>query len=526
MESTTPPTELEPTAPAATIKEESAATGTLGRLADLGWQTLPAIAGTLGFVGFVALVGGAMERIRFSAAGLPADQGVRVVPKSELVAIGAVSLVGFTVLALLALLVVYLLDRQGDATVPTLRGLIALTVTEMLVTLIFIRVRWWVYVLIGVWLVLVGVLAGRTLARIPGRLRDQSRRRAADEQLRSTRLGLQKADDALADARYRLEVAAAGAARAAPPSDDASWREAAVERRRAELNWERALRDWLEVHDARSESDRERTLIADLLRRSEPPSVAELEELFEQAGRPRGWWTAFKWWWDETSTRQKKEIAALLVIFSVGLGLVLGFPLTRWLAIIFAVVLFLGAATFGVARATTRFAWYGVAVFLSVILFGTALGIARTLRSPKVQPVALVRKSDDTAICGVYITQTDKRVYIGRVQPDGSHAQRGSGRIFWVPANDVDVVSVGSLQSIASAEKRARYLMQELYHDRAQEAAATVKPTTRTKVVERKPGGTAPSKTTTTVSETPVKAERPAVRPEPPLPDACSDVTL
>jgi hypothetical protein len=59
------------------------------RLVDLFFQVLPAIGSALGFVGFVAVLGGAIDWVRFSAADLPSDQAVGAIPQSDLVAVGA-----------------------------------------------------------------------------------------------------------------------------------------------------------------------------------------------------------------------------------------------------------------------------------------------------------------------------------------------------------------------------------------------------------------------------------------------------
>jgi hypothetical protein len=144
------------------------------------------------------------------------------------------------------------------------------------------------------------------------------------------------------------------------------------------------------------------------------------------------------------------------------------------------VVVLLTAATFGVAHVTAKFAWYGIAAFASLILFGAALNIGRTVRDPQVQPVALVRKADDQALCGVYVTETDKRIYLGRVQVDRDASESGAeikaGRIFWVPVDQVDVVSVGPLQNIQPARERAVELTGEIQADRATKAPAEQTP--------------------------------------------------
>jgi hypothetical protein len=136
-----------------------------------------------------------------------------------------------------------------------------------------------------------------------------------------------------------------------------------------------------------------------------------------------------------------------------------------------------------------------------------------------------VRKSDDKVVCGVYITENDKRVYVGRVQPARAHgAQLEKGRIFWVPSSDIDVVTVGPLQGIKDSEKHAKALAAEIYKDRPQEAAPAVKPETNTETF----GPSAKKVTITNTSEEPPKkAKRPSMRPHPRgNPKACATATL
>jgi hypothetical protein len=174
-----------------------------------------------------------------------------------------------------------------------------------------------------------------------------------------------------------------------------------------------------------------------------------------------------------------------------------------WVAVLLGVTAVLALMNLLVARATEKFAWYGVSVFFSVLLFGTALTIARTLDRPSVQPIALVRKGDDVGICGVYITQTNERVYIGRLARPGYRP----GLIFWIPTSDVDLVDVGQLKPINSKfPKLAVAMLQQLYKDRAEEAVRTLKNTTVTEVTNGPKAG----ETTTTVSEMP-----PPITPRP-----------
>jgi ABC-type multidrug transport system fused ATPase/permease subunit len=74
-------------------------------------QVLGAIATGIGVIGFVAVVGGMIIYTRADAAGLPADQALAVVPRTSLVAAGAVTLVPALALAFLFALVLFAFGR-------------------------------------------------------------------------------------------------------------------------------------------------------------------------------------------------------------------------------------------------------------------------------------------------------------------------------------------------------------------------------------------------------------------------------
>lgn len=88
-----------------------------------------------------------------------------------------------------------------------------------------------------------------------------------------------------------------------------------------------------------------------------------------------------------------------------------------WVAACLLFAALLGLACLQVAHRARHFAWFGVAVFLSVPLFGTALGAGRTLAEPQLQPMALVRAGDGPAegLQGIYVTENDERVYMASV---------------------------------------------------------------------------------------------------------------
>jgi hypothetical protein len=82
------------------------------RASSLALQLVPVLGGTAGFVAFVAIIGGAIEWVRFDAAGLPATQAVYATPEGELVVAGAWDLAVFVLLGLLAVLVVFVWRRS------------------------------------------------------------------------------------------------------------------------------------------------------------------------------------------------------------------------------------------------------------------------------------------------------------------------------------------------------------------------------------------------------------------------------
>ncbi len=508
--------------------------GVLSRLGGLAWQALPAIGGAIGFAGFVAVIGAAIEWIRFNAAHLPATQAVLAMPKQELVIVGALALGAFVVGAVLAVLLVYLIDSDGNATAGTARGLVAVGFVEMVVTLFFIDVRHPVaYVYMGIWLAVIGIAAAYVMAAVMSNFTSRNKLRHAREKMIA--------------AHWKLEAAEAAEAAAATVDQQSHTDETGKAREQAQLallvvkrEWERAVREWVTAADriiaerqeaeqgvhtnlgGQSANVRERMQAAReridaYPAAATPPNTVELITGLDDAERELG--HAVRAVVDHLvvqvsafGTRLKDAplqgtwlvgvalACVALACLLIGGGIVLLAPEDSfsWVAIMLAVVAVLAMMNLFTARATEKFAWYGVSVFFSVLLFGAALMIALTLDKPSVQPVALIRKSDDVGLCGVFVTQTNERVYVGRLAVSGERP----GLIFWVPTSDVDLVSVGQFEPIDKTSKfsaLAAAMLQQIYSDRAAEAAQTLKNTTVTKVTD----GAKAGETTTTVSETP-----------------------
>jgi hypothetical protein len=233
-----------------------------------------------------------------------------------------------------------------------------------------------------------------------------------------------------------------------------------------------------------------------------------------------------RWRWRTLAeNRQPITIAVGAGALAATVAAAVGFNDFGWLTGLLGLAVLVNMIVFGIARATRRFGWLGLSVFLSVLLFGGAVVGARSMRSPELQPVALIRKGDNVGLCGIYITETDKRVYLGRIQmkPDGSGIEPSTGRMFWVPDSDVDMMKVGTLQPLAQANANAARLLEELYADRAEDPGIAVKPQTSTAV--KTLNGTT---TTTTVTETPPHPRQQASpRPRPQsTANVCTSATL
>jgi hypothetical protein len=138
-----------------------------------------------------------------------------------------------------------------------------------------------------------------------------------------------------------------------------------------------------------------------------------------------------------------------------------------WLAVALGAVAVLGSGLWRISSlGLDRFVWYGLAIFISIPLFGTAMLIARNVDEPQVQPMALIRNTDgpDEAIQGLYVTETSSRVYFANVATEGCKEEVAphSGRLLSVPTGEVVAMEIGPLQSVQQASRSALEMSYEL----------------------------------------------------------------
>jgi hypothetical protein len=125
----------------------------------------------LGLLGFVTVVGGAIEWTRFDALGLPADQAVAAIPKQQLLTVGAWSVVVFVLAGAIAVGIAYAIDRQGQAAPRMAAYLGGLVVLGFVATLVVDMRSLYVAVLTGIGAALAAVtfwVAWATKARFLG----------------------------------------------------------------------------------------------------------------------------------------------------------------------------------------------------------------------------------------------------------------------------------------------------------------------------------------------------------------------
>jgi hypothetical protein len=135
---------------------------------DLLLRTLGGIAGGVGVLGFVVLVGGTIVFARLSAAGLPADEAVGDMPRDALLVIGAKALLPFGVGVVLGSVALFGIDRllrRRDRRRVRFGIAIAVAVGGVVLHVLLVLSThaapvWWTYLLLaGLAAALVGLVA-------------------------------------------------------------------------------------------------------------------------------------------------------------------------------------------------------------------------------------------------------------------------------------------------------------------------------------------------------------------------------
>jgi hypothetical protein len=366
---------------------------------------LGAIAGSVGVVGFVAVVGGIVVWLRFDALNLPADAVVASIPRTDLVVIGLATLIPFIVLGGIVVLLAYSFAR--DNLVPTRPST---------------NVR-----------PAPGPGGATVSASREGAVWEARLAQLAQE----TRAALTVAEDAakvgdkrsVEDQRGRIKTASEAMTAEFLPL---------VPEKRPDSEHPELFRLWVQVRQTQRMID---------------GALTQIEAALDQAKerRIRGHLT---------------RILAVVGLAAVELviALVVGPPSPVQLIGLFLIGVVLSAATVFVGLRSPGFAVFAVAIFVSVLLFGTATTLWRTYHTPKVQPTAILRSGRDQGLTGYFVAQTSDRVYMVRIlgERKNSKFQHSFPRFVVVPRGNIVAMEVGPLETPESAYGTSYAALQEL----------------------------------------------------------------
>lgn len=480
----------------------SADTSVLGLLKSATAAALPIIVSAVVSVGFVAFAGKAVLWTRFEALQVPGDQVVKAVPQGEAVATGASMLLIFGALGGLAALGVYLLDRRGRATASMSRGLLVILAAEATVAIWHTQGKPVTSKIVAVEFVVfaVGIIfwstfvAGLTKERkVPGGESEGRKpeppcgpfyyvesddggclQKAKEDSPDGPQNGITRGEKTftpliaaiLAGLAYGIAILArrgAGWACVAALAVImvvflvAILRHCLLFARRRKADADAKAKKKKAEEEAAKRKGSLRKMCADLSARCKAKVKAKCGAAKKEEG---------------ASEQSGVDLAFPGAVLVLGLAmLVVAVPPILlgewWLAIALGAVALVGAALWQIASLSKEgFVWYGLAVFISVPLFGTLMLMASNAAEPQVQPMALIRSTDgpDEAIQGLYVTESADRVYFANVATEGckNEVRKDSGRLLWVPKEEVLAMAVGPLQGVEEAGKAALEMSYDL----------------------------------------------------------------
>jgi hypothetical protein len=134
----------------------------------------------------------------------------------------------------------------------------------------------------------------------------------------------------------------------------------------------------------------------------------------------------------------------------------------------------LAVGTLVVGLRTQGFAVFGVAIFVSILLFGTATSLLRTYHVPKVQATAVLRSGHDAGLTGYFVAETSESVYLVRIsgKQQDAHFETSFPRLVVVPRSNVTAMEVGPLERPNRAYGTSYSELRELCGQKIAEAPA------------------------------------------------------
>ncbi|MGV1048271.1 MAG: OmpA family protein [Solirubrobacterales bacterium] len=403
-------------------------------------------------VGFVAFAGAVIVWTRFQAINVPPDQAVKAMPREELVATGSSLLLIFGFFGVLTVLAAYLVDRSGRATPGMVRWLLAVLAVEGVTAVILTEHLSPGRTVVIATMFLFPVFLTFLLTFVPILTRFEDELAARESETLAPKIPLlQQRHNRQWIKRDQLRPMGAALACGAVSAGLLVGLEPALTDFVAYLAFGLALA----------------ALILALV--GLVPVIRRLWRIWKEQMEARESARAAK-------ARPRVEVLPVhrpqrFYFRSLGIALSWGLMLVAvvlpalvlwqfWLAISLGVAVALTGSLWRIAvLPKPGFMWFGLAVFLSVPLFGTLTLMARNLAHPQVQPMALIRSSDgpDEAIQGLYVTEGDDRIYFAEVATEGcrNEVTPTSGRLLWVPKSEVVAMSLGPLESVEQASRSA-----------------------------------------------------------------------
>ena len=366
-----------------------------------------------------------------NAVEIPPEQAIDVAPQGELVAIGAAYLLVLGFFGALAAMGVFLVDRSARPTPGMARALLGLLAIEGMATIVFIDGPSTLSTAIDCELFVLPLAAALlvTMLNTFGKLEDDLRARGRELCDPEPQRGLLRSADERAGLVLGPLFWVAGATIASavliPCGIPDRWMFGALTGFWVVFAiWFLALvvRDRKVAQRQRKEDEKKETEGQEVGKKetkpvADPPMCEEERLECEQKRRraiPRPQRLKLDPW----------GFSLIFVAMAIGIGLVLmRLPGGDWwVGVSLGVAALIVAALWRVSeQVNKRLVWFGVAVFLSVPLFGTLMTVVKNVAHPKVQPLALIRKTDGPreSIQGLYVTETSSRIYFANIATEG-----------------------------------------------------------------------------------------------------------
>jgi flagellar motor protein MotB len=435
-------------------------------LKDATKALIPVLLTGASLIGFIAFAGAVIVWTRLYAIQVPPEQAVKAVPQDELVATGSSLLLLFGFFGVLTLVAAYLIDRGARATPGMSRALLALLALEGATAIWMFDGSWQPHTIVAVALfaLLVSIAFAATFLPFFAEYKDMLPARPEETQCAVRGPGpLRKANGEPRVSSFQLRLAfgvlllVLGLVAVLVFAASAHWLEVVLlillgcfALILAGLLWaigKAVLESWTDEREQRDAVRPQGGVTAP----AGDTTVATGERLREEA----------------EAKRLSRHRPHRLKVTPVGVGLFGGLAALAvalpsalvdesLLAVPLGGAMVLGIGVWRIAvLSKLNFMWFGLAVFISVPLFGTFTLMSRNFADPQVQPVAIIRSTDgpDESIQGIYVTEGDDRVYFANVATEGCEDEitEHSGRLLWVPKSEVVAMSVGPLQDVDDA---------------------------------------------------------------------------